>query len=111
MAPDDSRKIPTLQGALVGNFRLVEPVEKSDKSAVPSVDQIRQTIRRAMANAGEGAVTLAVQLDQERNYVRDFLEGDKNSMKTEVMLAISERYGIPFEQLIVTKAKVLRKSA
>lgn len=78
---------------------------------MPTVDQIRQTIRRGMERAGEGAVTLAVQLDQERNYVRDFLAGDKNSMKTEVMLAISERYGIPFKDLIVTKARALRKSA
>jgi hypothetical protein len=111
MVDEDSRKIPTAQQVSVGNFRLAAIAEKSDKSAMPSVEQIRYRIQKAMDGAGEGAVTVAIELELERNHLRDFLEGKKQSLKTEVMLAISQRYDIPFKDLIITKEKILRRAA
>jgi len=111
MEKEDSRKIPTAQEKSVGNFRLAQPTGKSDKSAMPTLDQIRITIAKALEKQGTGAVTVAQELGLERNYVRDFLKGDKNSMKTEVMLAISERLDIPFKDLVISKEKKLRRIA
>jgi len=111
METEDSRKIPTTQENSVGKFRLAQPTEKSDKSAMPSLDQIRLTIAKALDKQGTGAVTVAQELGLERNYVRDFLKGDKRSMKTEVMLALSERLGIPFKDLVISKEKKLRRIA
>lgn len=108
---DDSRKIPTSQAKSVGNFRLAQEAEKSDKSAVPTLEQIRHTISRALDRKGQGAVTVAIELGLERNYLRDFLKGDKNSMKVEVVLALSEYLDIPFNDLIITKErKKLRRT-
>lgn len=106
MAEENSRKIPTAQAKSVGNFRLAENSDKSDKSAMPTVDQIRRKIEKAMEVAGDGPV--ALDLGLERNHLRDFLTGKKRSLKTETMMLLSERYGIPFKDLIVTKEKPLR---
>ena len=84
--------------------------DKSDKSAMPSTEQIRRRIQGAMASAGDGPVTVAIELGLERNYLRDFLEGKKQSIKTEAMLLLSERYSIPFKDLIITKEKALRRA-
>lgn len=111
MEMEDSRKIPTSQDISVGNFRLAQPAEKSDKSAMPTLDQIRLTITKALDKQGTGAVTVAQELGLERNHIRDFLKGDKNSLKTEVMLSLSEYLGIPFKDLVISKEKKLRRSA
>jgi hypothetical protein len=108
MEADDSRKIPTAQAISVGKFRLAESPAQSDKSAMATVDQIRRRIEKAMEIAGEGPVRLAGELGLERNHIRDFLEGKKASLKTETMIAISERYSIPFKDLVVTKDKPVR---
>jgi len=111
MESEASRTFPTTQAGKVGNFPLAHSVEKSDKSAVPTIDQIRRTITFAMDRAGEGPVTVALDLGRERNYLRDFLEGKKDSLKVEVILALHERYGIPINELIVTKeAKEKRRA-
>lgn len=110
MERDDSRKIPTSQAKSVGNFRLAQITEKSDKSAVPTVDQIRRTIRAALTKKGVGAVTAAKEIGQERNYIRDFLEGGKESMKTEAMMDLAEYLDIDFKGLIVTKEKRQRRA-
>ncbi len=73
-----------------------------------SVDQIRRKLQKAMDDAGEGPVTAAIELDLERNYISDFLDGRKRSLKTEVTFALAERYSIPVKDLIVTKEKPLR---
>ena len=73
---------------------------------MPTVDQVRQTVARALEKAGEGPVAVAEAMDIERNYIRDFLQGKKNSLRTEVMLDLSERFGIPFKDLVVTRKKV-----
>jgi hypothetical protein len=111
MGTEDSRKIPTTQDISVGNFRLAQPTEKSDKSAMPTLDQIRLTITKALDKQGTGAVTVAQELGLERNHIRDFLKGDKNSLKTEVMLSLSEYLGIPFKDLVISKEKKLRRTA
>jgi hypothetical protein len=50
-------------------------------------------------------------MDLERNHIRDFLEGKKRSLRTEIMLALSERYSIPFKDLIITKEKRPKRKA
>lgn len=100
-----SRKIPTTQAVSVGKFRLAESPQQSDKSAMGTVDQIRQRLERAMKAKGEGPVAAAVGMGLERNCIRDFLTGKKQSLKTEVMLSLSERYRIPFKELVITKEK------
>lgn len=111
IAKNDSRKIPTAQAKSVGKFRLAQGADKSDKSAVPNVDQIRQRITAALDKKAVGPVTVALDLQLERNHIRDFLVGDKNSLKTEVMLDLSEYLDIPFKDLVITKEKRLRRSA
>lgn len=78
-----------------------------------TVDQIRRKIQKAMDDAEpkEGAVWLAGELGLERNHIRDFLDGKKRSLRTEVMLSISQRYGIPFNELIITKPAAARRAA
>ncbi len=106
MVADDSRKIPTTQQVFVGKFRLAENSDKSDKSAMAiTVEQIRRKIQKAMDDRGEGPVSASVDMGLERNHIRDFLQGKKRSLKTETMMAIAERYDIPFSDLIVTKDK------
>lgn len=105
MTPDNSRNFPTAQGDSVGKFRLAESPAQSDKSAMATIDQIRRRIERAMEAEGEGPVWLAGELGLERNHIRDFLQGKKASLKTEAMMAISQRYDIPFNELLITRAK------
>lgn len=109
MEKDDSRKIPTTQELSVGNFRLDSDTKKSDKSAMPTVDQIRHTLARGLEKKG-GAITVAQELGYERNHIRDFLEGKKRSLKTEVMLALSEYLDIPFKDLVISKEKAVRRA-
>jgi transcriptional regulator with XRE-family HTH domain len=117
MDVDNSRTFPTLQAEKVGIFQLDAVREKSDKSAMTTVDQIRQRIRAAMEKAGDGPVALAEELklseelEIDRNYIRDFLEGKKSSMKPEILMLISERYNIPFKELLVKKEKQIRRRA
>jgi hypothetical protein len=101
MGKENSRKIPTAQAKKVGNFRLAENSDKSDKSAMRPVDQIRRRIQKAMDDAGVGPVTVALELGWERNHLRDYMEGKKDSLKTEKMIQISDRFGIPFRDLVV----------
>jgi hypothetical protein len=105
MGKQNSRKIPTTQDKKVGNFRLAENSDNSDKSAMRPVDQIRRRIQKAMDDAGVGPVTIALELGWERNHLRDYMEGKKDSLKTEKMLQISDRFGIPFQELVVGGAK------
>jgi hypothetical protein len=109
MGKQNSRKIPTTQVEKVGNFRLATEPEKSDKSAMPTVDQIRHNLARALEKKG-GPITVAHELGFERNHIRDFLEGKKRSLKTEVMLALSEYLEIPFKDLVITKEKAMRRA-
>jgi hypothetical protein len=100
-----SRSFPTWQELFVGKFRLAEISDLSDKSDMPTADQVRKTVVRALEKAGEGPVGLASAMGIERNYIRDFLQGKKGSLGTEVMLDLSERLGIPFKDLVVTRKK------
>src|ERR1051326_2899827 len=100
---------------VVGFFRLCKTFRRkvptreiagmSDKSDMPTVDQVRQTVARALEKAGKGPVAVAEAMGVERNYIRDFLQGKKSSLRTEVMLDLSERFGIPFKDLVVTRKK------
>jgi hypothetical protein len=111
MGRDDSRTFPTSQEEKVGNFPLAFVHSASDKSDMPTADQVRRTIQTALERAGEGPVTVALELELERNYLRDYLEGKKNSIKPEVVYALSERYGIPFKELLVIKERPARRRA
>jgi hypothetical protein len=94
-----------MQAKSVGKFRLARPIEKSDKSAVPTVDQIRNIITKALEKKGVGAITAALELGYERNHIREFLIGKKESLKTEVSLALADYLDIDFKDLVITKEK------
>ena len=76
-----------------------------------SVEEVRNRIRRAIEGSGDKPVTLALEWGFERNHIRDFLEAKKDSLKPEVLAAISERYGIPFPMLIIKRQRKKRKVA
>lgn len=101
MVVEHSRNFPTTQEFFVGKFRLAESADLSDISAMATPDQVRHTLRLAMARKGEGPVTVALELGQERNYISDFLDGRKQSLKTEVTLALVKRYRIPLKDLLI----------
>jgi hypothetical protein len=103
MAADNSRKIPTAQAVSVGNFRLAKNSEKSDKSAMSTVDEVRNRIRRAFEvskekGSKETAITLAKEWGFGRDHIREFLIGKKDSLKYEVVENLSEHFGIPIEK-------------
>lgn len=108
---DDSRKIPTLQANLVGNFRLVEKSDLSDKSAMSSANEVRQRIQQAFERSGDSPISVAIAWELERNHIRDFLDGKKDSLKPYVLENISERYGIPLNLLIIRPQRKKRKAA
>lgn len=58
-----------------------------------------------MDDAGLGPITVAIELGWPRDHLRDYLAGKKDSLKTEKMLQISERFGIPFKELVVGASK------
>lgn len=78
-----------------------------------AVDQIRRVLRQALAGRGETAIGVAKELEIERNYIRDFLEGKKASLKIDVAVSLSERFDIPLKDLTPTKQKppMIRKGA
>ena len=108
---DDSRKIPTLQDVSVGKFRLVENSDPSDKSAMSTVQEVRNRIQQAFTKTGDSPITVALEWELERNHIREFLIGKKESLKPEVLLMLSERYGIPFNMLIIKRQRKKRKVA
>lgn len=111
MGADSSRSFPTLQAPDVGKVQLAVDADKSDKSAMRTADQIRQTLLNAMTSRGDLPVPLALELGLERNHIRDFLAGKKDSMKAPVLLLLAERYSIPIRDLIVPKEKQTRRRA
>jgi hypothetical protein len=112
MAPEISRNFPTTQADSVGKFRLATVSEKSDKSAaMPTADQVRHLIQRLLAKAQEGPVAVSIALDEERNYLSDFLNRKKESIKPEVVKGLADRYNVPIESLIVKRKKRLRTAA
>lgn len=78
---------------------------------MPTVDQIRRTITGAMDEAKEGPITAALELNLERNYLRDFLDGKKRSLKVEVIFALASRYDLSINDLIITKEKPAKRRA
>lgn len=111
MGRNNSREIPTSQELLVGNFRLAQAAEKSDKSAMPTVNEVRARIALAIERSGDQPVTLALDWGVGRDHIRDFLTGRKDSLKLDVLEAISERYDIPLTQLIIRRARRKRQAA
>lgn len=77
---------------------------------MPTVEQIRNIITKALDKKGVGPITAAQELGLERNHIRDFLKGDKNSLKTEVTLALAEYLELPFKDLVISKEKKLRRA-
>lgn len=111
MVADNSRKIPTPQANSVGNFRLAEISDSSDKSAMSTLVEVRARIHQAFERSGDSPISIALEWDLERNHIRDFLDGKKDSLKPEVLQNLSERYNIPFNMLIIRRQKKKRKAA
>ena len=96
---DNSRSFPTVKQK-VGNFQLADNPDMSDKSDMRETDRIRWKIQTAIEAAGFGAVNAAEELGWPRDHLRDYLEGRKESLKAEKLMQLSERFGIPFNDLI-----------
>lgn len=111
MDADDSRKIPTSQAVSVGNFRLAKIAGKSDKSAMSSPEEVRGRLLKAFEGSDKGPITLALDWGLERNHLREFLVGKKDSLKYEVIESLSEHFGIPISLLIIRRLKKKRKTA
>jgi hypothetical protein len=76
-----------------------------------SVQEVRQRVQQAFDRTGQSPITVALEWELGRDHIRDFLEGKKDSLKPEVLLMLSERYGIPFNMLIIKRQKKKRKAA
>jgi len=111
MGADDSRNFPTSQALSVGKFRLADIHSKSDKSAMSSPEEVRARLKKAFEGSDKGPITLALDWGLERNHLREFLIGKKDSLKYEVIESLSEHFGIPINLLIIRRLKKKRKSA
>jgi hypothetical protein len=100
-----SRKTPTIQAEKVGKFQLVEISNLSDNSAMREVDRIRQRIQKALDKADLSPFTLARELRWDRHHLAEYLSGKKDSLKVEKLMALSDRLGIPFNELVPGGAK------
>jgi len=96
---DNSRSFPTVKDK-VGNIQLVDYSDLSDKSAMREVDRIRQRIQKALDKADISPFTLARELGWDRHHLAEYLKGKKDSLKAEKLMQISERLGIPFNDLL-----------
>lgn len=76
-----------------------------------TVDEVRNRLQRAFNDSGESPITLALLWDLERNHIREFLIGKKNSLKYEVVENLSEHFGISIDLLIIRRPKKKRKVA
>ena len=76
-----------------------------------TVQEVRNRIQQAFDHKEESPITVALELELERNHIRDFLDGKKDSLKSEVLLMLSERYKIPFNLLIIKRQRKRRKVA
>jgi hypothetical protein len=118
MATNDSGKLPTLQADSVGNIPLVAKVGKSDKSDMPTADQVRQTIRRALDERAKplGPIEVIAEMkktkryrDWDRVYLSDFLKEKpkKQSLDQEFREDLADFLGIDAELLRITKPRKL----
>lgn len=96
---DNSRSFPTVKDK-VGNIQLVDYSDLSDKSAMREVDRIRQRIQKALDKADISPFTLARELGWDRHHLAEYLKGKKDSLKAEKLMQLSERLGIPFNDLL-----------
>lgn len=110
MAEDHKSENSDRQGE-VGIFQLDTTKGKSDKSAMTTPDQARARIQKALDEAEVGPITVSLELGWERNYLRDFLEGKKDSLKAERYFQLSQQFNIPINELITIKEKPARRRA
>lgn len=76
-----------------------------------TVQEVRNRIQQAFTKTGDSPITVALEWELERNHIREFLIGKKESLKSEVLLLISEKYGIPLNMLIIKRQRKRRKAA
>jgi len=76
-----------------------------------TVDEVRHRVSQAFAKSGDSPITVALEWELERNHIREFLIGKKESLKPEVLQLLSDRYGIPFNLLIIKRQRKKRKAA
>lgn len=112
MAEENSRKIPTTQAKSVGNFRLAENSDKSDKSAMSTHDEVRHRLKQAFAREdAPSPITLAKEWELGRDYIIDFLNERKNTLSYETLENLSEALNIPLNLLLIRRQKKKRKAA
>lgn len=98
-----------MQAKSVGKFRLEEKADTSDKSAMSTPEEVRARLLKAFEHSEKGPITLAEDWGLERNHIREFLVGKKNSLNYEVIEALSEYFKIPINLLTIRKMRRKRK--
>lgn len=73
----------------IGNFLLARPDPQSDYSDKMDADLLRERIRQRLEATGKKPVPVAVAIGKGRDYLRDFLSGQKNSLATDAVLRIA----------------------
>lgn len=110
MGSEDSRKIPTAQAVSIGNFPLAHRPIKSDKSAMPSADQIRAVINEALARHDTGAIAVVMEMRRlgltgvDRTYLSDFLSGKKQSLSFDFSQIFATFLDVDLQSLRVSKS-------
>lgn len=74
-------------------------------------EEVRARLLKAFEHSDKGPITLAEEWDLERNHIREFLIGKKNSLKYEVVEDLSNYFGIPINLLIIRRPKKKKKNA
>jgi hypothetical protein len=100
MTSEISRNFPTSQALYVGNIPLAQVSEKSDKSAMANVDEIRQKVRDLIKEADSGAVAIAKELGLPRTDIHDFLRGKKRKLSLQAATALADRFDLPVKEFI-----------
>ena len=75
-----------------------------------TVQEVRNRIQQAFDRKEESPITVALEWEFERNHIRDFLDGKKESLKPEVLLMLSDRYSIPLNLLIIKRQRKKQKA-
>jgi SOS-response transcriptional repressor LexA len=101
----DSRIFPIRQAREVGNIPFAFGKPKSDKSVMEK-NELRQRIRNRLTQLGIGAVEAAQAIPGlERNYLRDFLEGKKQSFSSAKQPLVADALRWSVDELIGTQGK------
>lgn len=94
---EDSRSFPTWS---IGKIRLARDVSASDYSDTMNPSLLRDRIMSRLAATGKKAIPVAEhELGKGRDYLSDFLKGNKDSLKADVLPALAKALDCSLEYL------------